>query len=70
MGVKYFVDEGFFNVWRPRMAYVLGFLYADGSLDTLKVFHFLYKNVSRELYFERKYKVFEDYFKMRGHVVK
>ena len=33
MGVKYKVNEGFFNKWGSTMAYVLGFLYADGSLE-------------------------------------
>jgi len=33
MGVKYFVDETFFETWSPEMAYVLGYLYADGSLE-------------------------------------
>lgn len=33
MGVKYFVNEKFFDVWGDEMAYVLGYLYADGSLE-------------------------------------
>lgn len=33
MGVKYQVNEHFFDIWSPEMAYVLGFLYADGSLE-------------------------------------
>lgn len=33
MGIKYKVDEKFFNVWSRKMAYVLGFLFADGSLE-------------------------------------
>ncbi len=33
MGTKYDVDEKFFEKWTPVMAYVLGYLYADGSLE-------------------------------------
>lgn len=33
MGRKYHVDEGFFDVWSHEMSYVLGFLFADGSLE-------------------------------------
>ena len=33
MGIKYRVNEDFFNKWNSRMAYTLGFLYADGSLE-------------------------------------
>ena len=33
MGVKYFVNEKFFDIWTNGMAYVLGYLYADGSLE-------------------------------------
>lgn len=33
MGVKYAVNENFFEKWTPMMAYVLGYLYADGSLE-------------------------------------
>lgn len=33
MGVKYFVNEKFFDGWSEGMAYVLGYLYADGSLE-------------------------------------
>lgn len=28
----YSVDEGFFDKWNPKMAYVLGFTYADGNI--------------------------------------
>lgn len=27
------VDENFFKVWSPKMAYVLGFIYADGAVE-------------------------------------
>lgn len=33
MGIKYRVNESFFEKWSPRMAYVLGYIYADGSLE-------------------------------------
>ena len=33
MGIKYQVNENFFYKWTGEMAYVLGFLYADGSLE-------------------------------------
>lgn len=33
MGFKYSVDDAFFNTWSTQMAYILGFLYADGHLE-------------------------------------
>lgn len=33
MGLKYSVNETFFDTWTPESAYVLGYLYADGSLE-------------------------------------
>lgn len=33
MGIKYLVNENFFKKWTHEMAYVLGYIYADGSLD-------------------------------------
>jgi len=33
MGIKYAVNEAFFDVWSRRMAYVLGYIYADGSIE-------------------------------------
>lgn len=33
MGLKYKVNESFFDTWSHEMAYVLGFMYADGSLE-------------------------------------
>ncbi len=33
MGLKYYCDESFFDTWSVEMAYVLGYLYADGSID-------------------------------------
>lgn len=33
MGIKYTVNEKFFDKWSNEMAYVLGFFYADGSME-------------------------------------
>ncbi len=33
MGIKYNVNSDFFKRWSPKMAYVLGFVAADGSLE-------------------------------------
>ena len=33
MGVKFKANYTFFKTWSPEMAYVLGFWYADGSVD-------------------------------------
>jgi len=33
MGKKYSVNQEFFNRWSHAMAYILGFIYADGSLE-------------------------------------
>lgn len=33
MGIKYKVNESFFDSWSEEMAYVLGYIYADGSLE-------------------------------------
>ena len=32
MGIRYRVNEAFFDRWSPKMAYVLGYWYADGSI--------------------------------------
>lgn len=32
MGIKHKVNESFFNKWSKNMAYVLGYIYADGNL--------------------------------------
>ena len=32
VGIKYKVNETFFDKWNPEMAYVLGYWYADGSM--------------------------------------
>lgn len=33
MGVRLKVNETFFDIWSPDMAYVLGFFYADGNIQ-------------------------------------
>ncbi|HBU07589.1 MAG TPA: hypothetical protein DEB09_05950 [Candidatus Magasanikbacteria bacterium] len=33
MGIKYSINEKFFDKWSDKMAYVLGFFYADGSME-------------------------------------
>jgi hypothetical protein len=33
MGIKYQVNENYFKKWTKNMAYVLGYIYADGSLE-------------------------------------
>lgn len=33
MGIKYAVNESFFEEWNSEMAYVVGYWYADGSLE-------------------------------------
>lgn len=33
MGIKYRVNEQFFDKWTRDMAYILGYIYADGSLE-------------------------------------
>lgn len=34
MGIRYAINERFFDEWSVEMAYVLGYLYADGSLES------------------------------------
>lgn len=33
MGIRYKVNDKFFETWTPTMGYLLGYLYADGSLE-------------------------------------
>ena len=33
MGIKYQVNSSFFEKWTPEMAYILGYIFADGSLE-------------------------------------
>lgn len=46
MGIKYIVDSTFFNVWSSKMSYVLGYLYADGSLEDASYLRGKYVRVS------------------------
>lgn len=46
MGIKYAVNENFFKKWSPEMAYVLGYLYADGSLEDASYLRGKYIRVS------------------------
>jgi len=46
MGIKYIVNENFFKKWSPEMAYTLGYLYADGSLEDASYLRGKYLRVS------------------------
>ncbi len=46
MGVKYPVDETFFDTWSDEMAYVLGFMFADGHIGDYEYFRGKYINFS------------------------
>ena len=46
MGVKYRVNEAFFDSWTQEMAYVLGYFYADGSLEDASYLRGKYVRVS------------------------
>lgn len=46
MGLKYKVDEKFFNTWTEEMAYMLGYIYADGSLEDARHIRGKYIRVS------------------------
>lgn len=46
MGLKYKVNEKFFNKWSNDMAYVLGYLYADGNMQDLSQIRGKYVRVS------------------------
>lgn len=46
MGVRYSVDETFFDTWSPEMAYVLGYMYADGSLEDARYIRGKYVRVT------------------------
>ncbi len=57
-------NEAFFKKWTPEMAYVLGFFTADGTIDSLSLYNFMYKNMDNFLFLSRKKKIFEKYFKI------
>ena len=46
MGIRYCVNEDFFKKWSHRMAYVLGYLYADGSMEDASYLRGKYVRVS------------------------
>lgn len=46
MGLKYSVNENFFKKWSFGMSYVLGYLYADGSLEDASYLRGKYIRVS------------------------
>lgn len=46
VGIKFYVNENFFNTWTPQMGYVLGYLYADGSLEDASYLRGKYIRVS------------------------
>lgn len=46
MGIKYKVNENFFDSWSKKMAYVLGYIYADGSLEDASYIRGKYLRVS------------------------
>jgi len=45
MGVKYKVNEKFFEKWSYEMAYILGFIFADGSLEDASYLRGLYLRI-------------------------
>ncbi|MDP3764847.1 MAG: LAGLIDADG family homing endonuclease [bacterium] len=66
MGIKYFVNENFFKKWSKEMAYVLGLITADGSLEDasyLRGKYIRFSNTDKELvylvkkYLESKHKI-------------
>jgi hypothetical protein len=46
MGIKYPVNEYYFRKWSPEMAYTLGYLYADGSMEDASYLRGKYIRVS------------------------
>lgn len=46
MGIKYKVNEDFFKKWTIEMAYTLGYIYADGSLEDAAYMRGKYLRVS------------------------
>lgn len=46
MGVKYYCNDSFFDTWSEEMAYVLGYLFADGSLDNVPQIRAKYMRVT------------------------
>lgn len=46
MGIRYQVNEKLFTTWSHKMAYVLGYLYADGSMEDASYLRGKYLRVS------------------------
>jgi hypothetical protein len=46
MGVKYAINKNFFKKWTQEMAYTLGYLFADGSLEDASYIRGKYIRVS------------------------
>lgn len=46
MGIKYSVNENFFKTWSQEMAYVLGYIFADGSLEDASYIRGKYVRIS------------------------
>jgi hypothetical protein len=52
MGIKYSYDKTFFDTWNPQMAYILGFLYSDGSLiysPNCRGYYIFFSSVDRDI---------------------
>lgn len=45
MGIRHSVNVTFFDTWTPAMAYVLGFIYADGNIDRCPNIRASYVNI-------------------------
>ncbi len=55
MGIKYFVNEEFFSNWGQEMAYVLGYIYADGSIyPSVRGSYFNVTSIDRSTIFKIK----------------
>ncbi len=46
MGIKYQINSGFFKNWTPEMAYVLGYIFVDGSLEDASYIRGKYLRIS------------------------
>lgn len=82
MGIKYKVDENFFNSWNNDMAYVLGFFYADGSMENASYLRGKYirfynteitiiKNIKKLLHSEHKIKLLAgDIYRKKSYLLR
>lgn len=66
---RFSFHKDFFKRWSDEMAYVLGFLFADGNVidatqKSNKLLEFIYKD-KKELFLEKKYETFEYYRRVR-----